>query len=174
MNDTYVDEPSELSTEFVENLQECPNAWGHLYEEWYVNTGGFKASLLNMQFAVLDDQASSFSQVIRSQWEHQIDLGMKEEAWGYWPVSERSFREKMLDAAVSFEDYVPEECASLSWLDSFIWRGLQDAGKDYGAEFLIPSDAPRDIDWNSPYLQHWFIFWMLTPHPEVVKLMRNR
>jgi hypothetical protein len=173
MNDVYVDEPSDLSAEFVENIQECPDAWGHLYEEWYLSIGGFKVSLLDMQFAVLDDQESIFSQVIRSQWEHQLDLGMKEEAWGRWPVSERSFRRKMFNAAVAFEAYVPEECASLSWLDPFIWRGLQDAGKGYGTEFLILSDAPRDFEWSSPYLQHWFLFWMLTPHPEVVNLMRK-
>jgi len=144
----------------------CAPKWRHIYEQWLLNGGGIKSTMIATRKQIASDQKSTLARIIRKVWSSPKNPSVnKKQLWG-WPVAEKNARQLSFLFGDASEGYVPSECAMLVWLPPIIWNSSILYNRD-PLEIRMPVEAPSAIDWKTHTREasDWVMYWLLAKLP---------
>jgi hypothetical protein len=136
--------------------QECIYAWQDMLGEWASATGGIEGTLAETRAGIRDDPNSKISRIVQRVWSKQAAGGGKD----WMSVAEQ------LDSAIRevvTSPALPEECASLTWLQPLL---VETPGVfSEGAKEKLLETAPSESREETRIFSKWLLYGILTAEP---------
>ncbi|NVK88865.1 MAG: hypothetical protein HWE13_12090 [Gammaproteobacteria bacterium] len=151
--------------EIIKNIEQsisCYSIWLDIYDNWEVEGGGLKASLLATREQILNDKKTLFSAIVRNNWLQQEarDFYVNDSSFGHFSYSSEQFREATFPELKVFHDQLPEGCRTYNMLTEVLWKKITELSKDRKDLFKF-DEISEDLRWESPIVQNWTTFWLL-------------